>query len=205
MSHRTEADRSFELTVLDGALAAHQVLLNSPPPAKSTVKAMERWFFNDTAGNKSANERIPHLWGASRDTFKDKHDLIALRVPADQDMLSNFIQNNMGVLFQRGERDNSVAYVSESHISTFVAVIATILSIALLFGAIVSLYFVQNPNALLGMVGGWTVCFAACIGLLTNAKRDQIFGATAAYAAVLVVFVSGNLGGAPPTCICTPT
>jgi hypothetical protein len=35
--------------------------------------------------------------------------------------------------------------------------------------------------------------------LLTNARRDQIFAATAAYAAVLVVFVSGNLGGASPS------
>lgn len=39
--------------------------------------------------------------------------------------------------------------------------------------------------------------FAACVGILTNARRDQIFGATAAYAAVLVVFVSSDLGGIP--------
>jgi len=47
------------------------------------------------------------------------------------------------------------------------------------------------------MLGGWTVLFATCVGWLTNARRDQIFAATAAYAAVLVVFVSGTLGGAP--------
>jgi len=40
------------------------------------------------------------------------------------------------------------------------------------------------------------VLFATCVGWLTNARRDQIFAATAAYAAVLVVFVSGTLGGA---------
>lgn len=52
----------------------------------------------------------------------------------------------------------------------------------------------HNPDALLGMLGGWTVLCAVCVGWLTNAKRDQIFAATAAYAAVLVVFVSGTLG-----------
>lgn len=63
----------------------------------------------------------------------------------------------------------------------------------------------QNKHALLGMISGWTVLFAACVGLLTNAKRDQIFAATAAYAAVLVVFVSGNLGGATTgNCTCAP-
>ena len=56
----------------------------------------------------------------------------------------------------------------------------------------------KNEKSLLGMLSGWTVLFAACVGLLTNARRDQIFAATAAYAAVLVVFVSGNLGGTLP-------
>jgi len=75
----------------------------------------------------------------------------------------------------------------------------------MLFGAIITLYIVKNPHALLGMLSGWTVLFAPCVGLLTNARQDQIFGATAAYAAVLVVFVSGNLGGAPSAgnCVCT--
>lgn len=59
-----------------------------------------------------------------------------------------------------------------------------------------SLYFVHNPYAILGMLGGWTVLFAICVGWLTNARRDQIFAATAAYSAVLVVFISGSLGGA---------
>jgi hypothetical protein len=33
---------------------------------------------------------------------------------------------------------------------------------------------------------------------LTNARRAEIFGSTAAYAAVLVVFVSSNLGNVSP-------
>jgi uncharacterized PurR-regulated membrane protein YhhQ (DUF165 family) len=97
--------------------------------------------------------------------------------------------------------DNCTAYISERSIS------GIILASFLLFGAIISLYIVQNKNALLGMLSGWAELFAACDGLLTNAKRDQIFGATAAYAAVLVLFVSGNLGGAPSngeSCVCPP-
>jgi hypothetical protein len=125
------------------------------------------------------------------------HDLVALRVPADQDRLSEFIQNNFGVFFQTASPDGQSTYISESSIARCVAIVSSILSAILLFGSVVSLYFVQNPYALLGMLGGWTVLFAACVGLLTNAKRDQVFGATAAYCAVLVVFVSGTLGGAP--------
>lgn len=76
-----------------------------------------------------------------------------------------------------------------------------------------SLRATRSEKAVLGMLCGWTVLFAACVGLLTNAKRDQIFGATAAYAAVLVVFVSGNLGtpsttssnAVNGTCVCQIT
>ena len=46
----------------------------------------------------------------------------------------------------------------------------------------------------LGIIAGYTTMFATCVGLLTNARRSEVFAACAAYAAVLVVFVSGNLG-----------
>lgn len=46
----------------------------------------------------------------------------------------------------------------------------------------------------LGMVALFTSMFAFTVGLLTNARRAEIFGSTAAYAAVLVVYVSQGLG-----------
>jgi hypothetical protein len=54
---------------------------------------------------------------------------------------------------------------------------STILAAGVLFGAILGLRATSSEKAVL---------FAACVGLLTNAKRDQIFAAAAAYAAVLV-------------------
>jgi len=46
----------------------------------------------------------------------------------------------------------------------------------------------------LGMLALFTALFASVVGLLTNARRAEIFASTAAYAAVLVVYVSGSLG-----------
>ncbi|KAH6663075.1 hypothetical protein B0J14DRAFT_280064 [Halenospora varia] len=176
------------------ALAVHQTLLNSKPPASTTVKAMRNWFLDINSGKMDPR---PQLWGSSETKYDDIHDLVALRVPADQDRLSDFIFNNFGVFFQTEAHDGHSAYISERSIAKCVAIISSILSAILLFGSITSLYFVHNHYALLGMLGGWTVLFATCVGWLTNARRDQIFAATAAYAAVLVVFVSGTLGGAP--------
>jgi hypothetical protein len=178
----------------DSALAAHQLLLNSPSPSKSTLTALRNWFFKNPLGIRNG-DKSPQLWGASSNVFSNPHDLIALRVPADQDRLSAFIHNNFGIFFQTSAPDGRTTYTSEAAISRFVAILSTVLAAVLLFGAIISLYNVTNEKSLLGMLSGWTVLFAACVGILTNARRDQIFGATAAYSAVLVVFVSSNLGG----------
>ena len=72
--------------------------------------------------------------------------------------------------------------------------INTLLAAALLFGAIYNLYYVKNTKIRLDLIAGYTTIFALCLRLFTNAKRSEIFGACAAYAAVLVVFVSGGLG-----------
>jgi hypothetical protein len=84
-------------------------------------------------------------------------------------------------------------YVSGHRIQLFVIVVNVLLAAVLLFGAIFNLYFVTEDQKRLGLVAGYTVAFAVCVGLLTNARRSEIFGACAAYAAVLVVFVSGNI------------
>ena len=71
-----------------------------------------------------------------------------------------------------------------------------ILAAVLLFGAIYNLYRVRDDQKRLGLIAGYTLAFAICVGLVTNSRRSEVFAACAAYAAVLVVFVSGNIGAA---------
>ena len=81
----------------------------------------------------------------------------------------------------------------EKRVEQVVAIINIIAAALLLIGAIISLYYVQKPAARVGIITLFTVLFAVSIALFTNAKRAEVFAATAAYAAVLVVFVSGDL------------
>ena len=64
----------------------------------------------------------------------------------------------------------------------------------LIIGAVTGLYKLRTKDdpVRLGMIAVFTALFATSLGLLTNAKRVEIFAATAAYAAVLVVFISGT-------------
>lgn len=87
-----------------------------------------------------------------------------------------------------------MAYFSEERLHIVVAVLNVLVAAVLLFGAILNLYFVVDEQKRLGLIAGYTIAFATCIGLVTKAKRSEVFGASAAYTATLVVFVSGNLG-----------
>ena len=87
-----------------------------------------------------------------------------------------------------------LAYTSERRIHAVVAVLNVIVAAVLLFGAILNLYYVTDEQKRLGLIAGYTIAFAVCVGLVTKAKTHEVFAATAAYAAVLVVFVSGDLG-----------
>lgn len=95
-------------------------------------------------------------------------------------------------MIQEGNLEGSVAQFSETRVAYAVAIISIILAAVLLIGAIVNLYLVRSNAKKLGLVGLYTALFAGSVGILTNAKRGELFAATAAYAAVLVVFVSGD-------------
>lgn len=96
-----------------------------------------------------------------------------------------------------------MAYFSEERLHIVVAILNVIVAATLLFGAILNLYLVVDEQKRLGLIAGYTVAFATCVGLVTKAKRSEIFGASAAYTATLVVFVSGNLGNSGVGVGCT--
>ena len=97
---------------------------------------------------------------------------------------------------QNKRTDSPLAYFSEHRLHVVVAVLNVILAAVLLFGAILNLYYVMDEQKRLGIIAGYTIAFAICVGLITKARRSKVFAACAAYAPVVVVFVSGNLGSA---------
>jgi hypothetical protein len=73
-----------------------------------------------------------------------------------------------------------------------VAFLATTAAFGLLFGGIEALYGEQSHQKRLGTLAGFVLGFAVCVRCFTDAKNTDVFAATAAYAAVLVVYVSGE-------------
>ncbi|OAF63480.1 hypothetical protein VC83_00645 [Pseudogymnoascus destructans] len=181
---------------LNGFPRVAEKLASDPDKTTTTLRPAAELAELEAEQDRLDQEDKDSTSGERFDDPYDPYDLVALRVPADQDRLSEFILNYFGGFFLATSTDARSSYIRESTLAKTIAIISSILFAILLFGSIAPLYFVHNGLALFGMLGGWTVLFAVCVGWLTNARRDQISAATAAYCAVLVVFVSGTLGGA---------
>jgi dipeptide/tripeptide permease len=83
-------------------------------------------------------------------------------------------------------------YLYTERLDLAVELFYAVLSIGLLLGAILSLYFVENALWRIGIIVLFTLLFAACAVFLADGRRLAVFGACAAYAAVLVVIVSSS-------------
>ena len=62
--------------------------------------------------------------------------------------------------------------------------------------AIVASYVVTNDHIRFRLIAIFTTLFATALSIFSKARRAEMFAATATYAAVLVVFLSGNLSSA---------
>lgn len=138
----------------------------------------------------------PKLGGNAKYMLDDELDLVILKPPADKDAMSKFLRNHwiFNTQTDTSETSSSARYFHERSLTWLVNALSTTIAAVLLLGSILPLHFIKNPDVSLALVIVFIVLFAIGLSISTSASRDSVFAATAAYAAVLVVFVSGNLG-----------
>jgi len=200
-SEQAQRRRSLQATIklklkeYHEALLLESQVLSLSQPASSTLRDFRRWFDPRSTGVNDSKKQ-PVLWGHDEKLFSDEHDLVAL-APVDNDRLNIFLKAYFGYFFKEKRDELSpqregLYYYPERRIQYVGLVVSTLLSAVLLIGAIVVLLLISDRSISLrvGMIVLFTCLFAVVVGLLTNASRADIFGSTAAYAAVLVVFIS---------------
>lgn len=187
------------------ALKLESEILALRPPDRRPLKGTRRIFKSAYLGlkKKEIKQRpmIPGdamISGAMKTHLDPKNDddLCVLAEPVESDRLTKLLEGRFSYFFRTRTEDGLTDIVSHKRVSRAVSIISSLLAIIFLIGAVLGLYWVKNPNAKLGMLSGLTFAFACSLALFTNARRQDVFAATAAYAAVLVVFISGNLAGA---------
>ena len=183
------------LTNTDETLLLHSQLAGLKGPSGRVLDAI-RDYTSGEAFKTTNTTALPIISGLAKDFLSEKTDLVALHRGSEEDYLSKFLQDNWA--FQRREAvdpiDRTTMY-KKDYVTRTVTVISMISAAILLVSAIVSLHSVVSDRAKLGLISMYTVLFALSVATLTNARRAEVFASTAAYAAVLVVFVSGDLGG----------
>lgn len=93
---------------LEEALLLHSNILQLRKPAKNTLKAFKKWF--------EPEPRKTRLRGNSSRILDDESDLVALRVPTDQDRLTQIVQTYFPWLFVVGSR--ITPRISHTYVST---------------------------------------------------------------------------------------
>lgn len=94
-----------------------------------------------------------------------------------------------------------IYYYSTSRIEKFVGLIITIIIFILLVLPVMAMYRLTSIGQrnstfdAIGVLVVFTLLFSAAMSLLTKAQRHELFAASAAYCAVLVVFISNFNGG----------
>ena len=91
-------------------------------------------------------------------------------------------------------------YFAPARIDMLVNIVITMVIFILLVLPVAIMYEVtdiarrQSPLDAMGVLIVFTLIFGMAVSAMTTAKRHELFGASAAYCAVLVVFL-GNFGG----------
>jgi hypothetical protein len=171
-------------------LIAEAAVAHQPTPDKHTFRAFQLTFFNGKPGSKIVLRR---LGDADRTLYNESKDMLCLTDQEHEDRLSMFVSLSLYrsplvplALLTIGHKESgpdsrtAVAYVSARAMSTFIAINSTIIAIILLVGPVVALYSVQLQKTRLILIAVFTTVFAVGVGPLTNAKRTEVYGATAA-------------------------
>ncbi|PMD33863.1 hypothetical protein L207DRAFT_498390 [Hyaloscypha variabilis F] len=133
------------------------------------------------------------------------HDFIAIQRRTSVDPFSRWFINIIIPKFHSliGHRITTplprteITNYKESILLKILDVLRTVLACLLPVSCIVVLYFVTSMRARLGILIGFTAIFSLCLSLVTGATRIEVFAATSAFAAVQIVFLSGNSGQIP--------
>ncbi|KAF5673451.1 hypothetical protein FHETE_3365 [Fusarium heterosporum] len=149
-------------------------------PDKRVFKVAQNELWGGPLGPGSL-KRNPIVGGKTKDYLDTETDLVSLKSPVETDPLSRMLR-----AFWPGKEEVSrdglsrIRRFDERSIPIAVALINIIVAIILLVGPVTSLSFVNSRAAILGMICAFTIVFAFSVGLMTNAKRAEIFAGSAA-------------------------
>ncbi|KAK1763653.1 hypothetical protein QBC33DRAFT_548884 [Phialemonium atrogriseum] len=185
------------------ALLRHHKVLELRRPLQGQVRALNGWMDNPIMGNII-------LEGSDRKTWSEPNldDMVTLKPPSPEDSFTSELtlrlvhryNSLLGRHIHREETEdylqNTVRYRDEGTFRVL-KTLATLVACLLPIAGIAALYVIQDMPGRLGATAIFTALFSFSLNIITTASTKDIFGATAAFAAVLVVFIGTNDASCP--------
>ncbi|KIW99217.1 uncharacterized protein Z519_00880 [Cladophialophora bantiana CBS 173.52] len=197
------------------ALLRYRALSQLPSVDRLHHKQLRTWNSDLEGGDGSLRGAEAVVWDE-----ENAGDLTSIALPSEsRDPLTYFLQtrvlpwyhNTIGYRYRSPtyvadaftdmRQQTPIYYYSDRLIILAVNICSTVLSSMIPALCSLALYFIRREGARMGAIVGFTFLFSVIIALITPAKKIETFVATAAFAAVLIVFVgngNGNAGG----CVC---
>jgi hypothetical protein len=172
-------------------------ILNLGKPRSSDLSILQEWLEEPEGGDF-------FLEGIEADPWDPKYsdDLITLTSSEQKDHLAQYLGDRLAPWYhhyirrQRKQRSEDQVWKGFAEYSEgiFVAIgNVTSMALASLIPSvsIFALYFVESMVARLAVITTMSFLFSFIMTVIIRAKRAELFAATTAFAAVIVVFVSG--------------
>ena len=197
------------------ALLIYRSLLRLPEADKLHVEYLRSWLDHEKGGNGFLHGAEAFMWDKA--TEKDLTSL-SVRLDQEKDPFTSFIQRtaipayhalfgqsckqrlHVADPFSGNKNEMPIYEYSDKAIAGIVSTFSTTLSSMIPALSSLALYFITDPLARMGAIIGFTFIFSLTLILVTKATIVECFAATAAFSAVLVVFVSSN---GPDQCVCS--
>ena len=169
----------------DEAILRAKEMKAQDSPNSCDVDFLRRWFTDKKMGNFPLIGTDRNVWSASKPS-----ELISLKRRTGDDPMSSLFLSKAFIWWHRGiahiwkkPRDEEAQYFeyADDNVLRAANVVGSILSSGLLIGSIMSLYFAKSMLVRLGIVAGFTQTFSLVLILATNAKKIEVFAATAAW------------------------
>jgi hypothetical protein len=198
------------LSEYNSALLQYGELLKLSAPSSDTTTLFRMWLRRESDGKQSPSSdddlflyhQLPQAdfkYMKTGVSDSDAVDLASLSRKADS-WLASRVQRNVFIssLFMRdlikyryNGDDYCVSYFSTPKVNKMVTAIACLVITILAVGAMVSLYYMPDPNARLALVCLFVLLCAGILAICGASKSEVIMG-TVGFAAVLVVFISST-------------
>ncbi|TGJ86842.1 hypothetical protein E0Z10_g1880 [Xylaria hypoxylon] len=179
------------------ALYFHREVLALRSPHKKMLGDLREWMRRPTLGHVTILSWDWRTW-----EVYDGDDLITFE-NSTMDRFTSLVtytivdvyHNLIGRYIHRAAHGHTVTYTHRS-IARFTQAFTVLIACTLPVAAIVILYIVENTATRLGIIAILTGLFSTSMSLLTMASLQEIFSATAAFAAVLVFFLGSTANAA---------